>query len=129
MKKEIIENIKSLPAAVGPYSAAVRAGNLIFLSGQIPVNPETNQMIEPDISKQTHQILTNIKHFLADNGLDMQAIIKTNIFIRDMNHFPLINEIYASYFKQPFPARALVEVSRLPKDSLIEIECVILADN
>ncbi len=125
MKKQIVEKIDKLPKAVGPYSSAVRSGEYIFLSGQIPINPETNQLIESDIEKQTHQVLTNIKNFLLDNGFDTSDVIKTTVFIKNMDHFPKINEIYSTYFNSPYPARSLVEVSRLPKDVMIEIECII----
>jgi len=101
---------------------------LIFLSGQIPIDVKTGLLIENNIEKQTHQVLINIRNFLKDNNLDMNAIIKTNVYVKDITDFPKINEIYASYFRAPYPARALVEVSRLPKDVLIEIECVIAAD-
>jgi len=128
MSKSVNLNFNSLPAAVGPYSQAVKINNLIFLSGQIPIDVKTGLLIENNIEKQTHQVLNNIRNFLKDNNLDMNAIIKTNVYVKDITDFPKINEIYASYFRAPYPARALVEVSRLPKDVLIEIECVIAAD-
>jgi len=116
---------KVLPKAVGPYSIATQFENLIFLSGQIPICPKTNQLIESDIEKQTIQVLENIKAFLNEQNLSFNNILKTTIYVKDMTDFGSINEIYARYFTNYYPARALVEVSRLPKDVLIEIECII----
>ncbi|HPN29891.1 MAG TPA: Rid family detoxifying hydrolase [bacterium] len=120
-------NIKigKLPKAFGPYSVVSAVDNLLFVSGQFPVDIETNQMIEPDIEKQTHCILTNIKNFIYDNGLNMKSVVKTTVYLKNIDDFPKMNDIYSNYFEIPYPARAVIEASRLPKDSLIEIECVI----
>jgi 2-iminobutanoate/2-iminopropanoate deaminase len=123
MKKSI--NTNKAPAAIGPYSQGIDIGNLIFSSGQIPVNPSTGG-IAGGIEEQTKQVLENLKNVLLADGSDLSKVIKTTVFIKDMNHFSKINEIYAQYFIEPYPARSCVEVARLPKDVLIEIEAVAL---
>lgn len=124
MKKSI--NTNKAPAAIGPYSQGIDIGNLIFSSGQIPVNPSTGESAGGDIEEQTKQVLENLKNVLLADGSDLSKVIKTTVFIKDMNHFSKINEIYAQYFIEPYPARSCVEVARLPKDVLIEIEAVAL---
>jgi 2-iminobutanoate/2-iminopropanoate deaminase len=124
MKKSI--NTNKAPAAIGPYSQGIDIGNLIFSSGQIPVNPSTGEIAGGDIEEQTKQVLENLKNVLLADGSDLSKVIKTTVFIKDMNHFSKINEIYAQYFIEPYPARSCVEVARLPKDVLIEIEAVAL---
>lgn len=124
MKKSI--NTNKAPAAIGPYSQGIDIGNLIFSSGQIPVNPPTGEIAGGDIEEQTKQVLENLKNVLLADGSDLSKVIKTTVFIKDMNHFSKINEIYAQYFIEPYPARSCVEVARLPKDVLIEIEAVAL---
>lgn len=115
---------ENAPQAVGPYSQAVRAGDFIFLSGQIPIDSKTNQLVESDIVKQTRQVLQNIKGILESENLSMKNIVKTTLFITDMNLFSAVNEEYGKFFGQFRPARSTVEVSRLPKDVLIEIEAI-----
>ena len=110
------------PAAIGPYSQAVVAGGFIYTSGQIPVNPATGLLDARDIDGQTRQALENLKNVLEAAGSGFSKVIKTTVFIKDMKDFAKINEIYSSYFSDPYPARSCVEVARLPKDVLIEIE-------
>ena len=119
MKKSI--STDNAPQAIGPYSQGVVFGNLIFTSGQIPVNPETSE-IPSGIAEQTRQVLKNISGVLEAAGSSMEKVLKTVVSIKDMNDFAAMNEIYSSFFSGPFPARTTVEVSRLPKDVLIEIE-------
>lgn len=115
---------KKAPAAIGPYSQAVKVNNMLFISGQIPINPETGELVENDIVLQTQQVLRNIKAILAEENLSIEQVFKTTIFIKDMAQFPVINEEYSNFFKDHKPARSTVEVSRLPKDVLIEIESI-----
>ena len=112
------------PAAIGPYSQAVKVGSLVFVSGQIPVDPATGEFAGPDIETQTHQSLKNLKAILEEAGSGLDKVVKTTVFLQDMNDFAAMNGVYAQYFKEPFPARAAVQVGRLPKDALVEIECV-----
>lgn len=120
---QIIETDRA-PKAIGPYSQAVIAGNFIYLSGQIPLDPETSTVVEPDITLQTRQVLNNIKSILDYQKVGLNQIIKTTIFIKDMNQFPMVNQIYEEFLGSHRPARSTVEVSRLPKDVLIEIETI-----
>ncbi|KGR77604.1 RidA family protein [Ureibacillus manganicus] len=115
---------KKAPEAIGPYSQAVKVNNMLYLSGQIPINPETGQVVENDIVLQTRQVLQNIEAILHEENLSIDQVVKTTIFIKDMAQFPIINEEYSSFFKDHKPARSTVEVSRLPKDVLIEIESI-----
>lgn len=111
------------PAAIGPYSQAIKYGNLLFTSGQIPL--DTNgQVIEGGIEEQTHQVFRNLSAVLSAAGANFQDVVKATIFIKDMNQFATINEIYSSYFADHKPARSTVEVARLPKDALVEIELI-----
>jgi 2-iminobutanoate/2-iminopropanoate deaminase len=112
------------PAAIGPYSQAVRVGDLIFVSGQIPMDPATGNLVEGDIETQTHRVMKNIKAILEASGCDFTDIVKSSIFIADMNDFSRVNEVYATYFNGYFPARETVQVSRLPKDARIEISVI-----
>ena len=112
------------PKAIGPYSQAVKIGGFLFLSGQIPINPETNELVERDIVLQTQQVLKNIKAILNAEDLSIEQIVKTTIFVKDMNQFGTVNEEYAKFLGDHRPARSTVEVSRLPKDVLIEIETI-----
>jgi 2-iminobutanoate/2-iminopropanoate deaminase len=121
--KEIIATAKA-PAAIGPYSQAVKLGNMLFTSGMIPLVPETMQIIEGGVQQQTRQVLENLKALLEAAGSSLEKVVKTTVFIKDMNEFPKINEIYAEYFNSQQPARSCVEVARLPKDVLVEIEAV-----
>ena len=121
--KEIIATTKA-PAAIGPYSQAVKLGNMIYTSGMIPLVPETMQIVEGGVQQQTRQVLENLKVLLESAGSGLENIIKTTVFIKDMNEFPRINEVYAEYFISKQPARSCVEVARLPKDVLVEIEVI-----
>ncbi|WP_217562910.1 RidA family protein [Paenibacillus sp. GbtcB18] len=111
------------PAAIGPYSQAVQVGNLVFTSGQIPLNAE-GQLIEGGVTEQTHQVFRNLQAVLKEAGTTLQNVVKATVFIKDMNQFGAINEVYASYFGEHKPARSTVEVARLPKDVLVEIELI-----
>ena len=127
MGKEII-NTKNAPAAIGPYSQAVRTGNLLFTSGQIPINPATGELVKDNVENATERCLENLKAILEEAGSSLDNVIKTVIFLKDMNHFSTVNEIYGTYFKTNQPARSCVQVAKLPKDALIEIEAIALID-
>lgn len=124
--KEIVET-KQAPGAIGPYSQAIRINNLLYTSGQLPVNPQTGDM-PASVEEQAEQSLENLKAVVEAGGSSMGAVLKTTVFIKDMNDFGRINEVYAKYFDAPYPARSCVEVARLPKDALVEIECVAAVD-
>lgn len=126
MRKRAIQTERA-PTAIGPYSQAIQAGDLIFLSGQIPIDPMTGDLVKGEIDQQTRQVLENIKAVLESEGLGMADVVKTTIFLRDMGRFSQVNEIYAAYFPPPPPARSTVEVSRLPRDVEIEIEAIALS--
>jgi len=126
MNKKII-NTEQAPAAIGPYSQAVKAGNLLFVSGQIPINPMTNE-IPQSIEEQANQVMQNIKAILLEAGLDWSKVLKTTIFLTDMRDFAKVNEIYASYFSADFPARECVQAARLPKDVSVEISVIALSN-
>jgi len=121
--KEIITT-KKAPAAVGPYSQAVKYGNLIFTSGTIGIDPGTGLLVEGGIQAQAKQSLENLKAVLEAAGTSLEKVLKTTVFIKDMNDFSKVNEIYAQYFTSGQPGRSCVEVARLPKDALIEIEAI-----
>ncbi len=123
MEKKIIIS-KKAPAAIGPYSPALKVGNLIFASGQIPIDPKTGVMKEGDIEAQTRRALDNLKAVLEPYSIGLENVVKTIIFLKDMNNFARVNKVYGEYFKEKFPARSCVEVSRLPKDAKIEIEAI-----
>jgi len=120
---EII-NTEKAPKAIGPYSQAVVANNLIFVSGQIPFVPATMKLVSDDIGEQTRQCIENIKAILESKNVSLSNVVKCSVFIKDMNDFGKINEIYAEYFGETKPARACVEVARLPRDVKIEIEAI-----
>lgn len=126
--EKIIINTPKAPAAIGPYSQAVKAGNLIYTSGMIPIVPATGNVAEGGVEAQTKQVLENLKALLEDAGSSFEKVIKTTVFIKDMNQFGKINEIYASYFTSAQPARSTVEVAKLPKDVLVEIECIAIIE-
>lgn len=121
--KEIIATDKA-PAAIGPYSQAVKVGNLLFTSGMIPIDPATNTLVEGGIEVQAERALENVKNLLEASGSSLDKVVKTVVFIKDMNDFVKVNEIYAKYFTENYPARSCVEVARLPKDVLIEMEAI-----
>jgi len=123
MKKEIIKT-KKAPLASGPYSQAIKTGNLLFLSGQISRNPETNEFIDGDIEVQTEQVLKNIKAVLEAGGSLLENVVKVTVYLRNIEDFALVNKVYSRYFENNLPARSCVEVSKLPKDAKIEIEAI-----
>ncbi|MDA8235804.1 MAG: RidA family protein [Clostridia bacterium] len=125
MSKTIITTDRA-PAAIGPYSQAIKTGNLLFTSGQIPINPVTGEVLQGDIQAQTRQVLNNLKAVLEAGGSSLDRVIKATVFIKDMNDFTKINEIYGEYFAENPPARSCVEVARLPKDAGVEIEVIAL---
>lgn len=122
MKKEIITD--AAPKTIGPYSVAIEVEDFIFLSGQIPVNPETGE-IKETIQEQTNQVLSNIDGILKEAGVTKENIVKTTVFMDDLNEFTEMNAVYEEYFTKPYPARSCIEISRLPKDVKLEIECIV----
>jgi 2-iminobutanoate/2-iminopropanoate deaminase len=112
------------PKAIGPYSQAVRAGTLLFVSGQVPIDPATGALVEGDIAAQTHRVFKNIGEILAAAGASFDHVVRTTVFLADINDFAAMNDVYAGYFSTPAPARATVQVSRLPKDARIEIDVI-----
>lgn len=112
------------PAAIGPYSQAIKAGNTIYVSGQLPIDPATGEFAGSDIASQTRQSLTNMKNILAEAGTDMSAVVKTTVLLADIADFAAMNAVYAEFFAAPYPARAAFQVACLPKNALVEIECV-----
>ena len=115
---------KMAPAAIGPYSQAIQVGNLVYTSGQIPIDPSTGAFVEGGIKEQTRQSLTNVKAILEEAGLSMSDVVKTTVFMADMGDFAEMNAIYAEFFSEPYPARSAVAVKTLPKGALVEIEVV-----
>jgi 2-iminobutanoate/2-iminopropanoate deaminase len=126
MEKQIINTSKA-PAALGPYSQAVKVGNLLFTSGQLPINSDTGEFINDDIKKATAQSLENVKFILEEAGTSLDKVVKTLVFLRDMNDFASMNEVYSQYFSTNPPARSCVQVGKLPKDAIIEIEVIAIA--
>ena len=124
MSSKTIINTKNAPAPIGPYNQAVKVNNLLFISGQIAIDPITSTIIAKNIEEETHQVMCNLGAILREAGLDFSNIVKTSIFLSDMNTFAKVNEIYGSYFQDNFPARETVEVSRLPKDVNVEISVI-----
>ena len=122
MKKQISTN--NAPAAIGPYSQAIEANGMVFVSGQLPVNPATGEFAEGGIKELTYQSLTNMKNILAEVGLTMENVVKTTVFLADMADFAAMKEVYASFFTGVAPARSAVAVKTLPKNALVEIECI-----
>jgi len=112
------------PNAIGPYSQAIRAGSLLFLSGQVPIDPATGHIIEGDITAQTHRVLQNLGEVLKAGGASFDHVVRTTVYLLDMNDFPIVNDVYGTYFSSPAPARATVQVTRLPKDARIEIDLI-----
>jgi len=122
--KTVIET-PNAPAAIGTYSQAIAHNKVLYTSGQIPIVPETGKMLENDFSKQTHQVFKNLQSIAIAANTSLQNTIKLNIFVQDLSNFATINEIMAQYFDQPYPARAAIEVSGLPKDAMIEMDAII----
>ena len=112
------------PKALGPYSQAIVAGGFVFASGQVPIDPATGNFVAGGIKEQTKQSLTNVTHVLAEAGIDLSHVVKTTVFLPAMDHFAAMNEVYATFFKEPYPARSAVAVKTLPKGALVEIEVV-----
>ena len=127
MEKKIIIS-KKAPAAIGPYSPALKIGNLVFVSGQLPMDPINGEIVKGEIEVQAKRSLENLKAVLKSYSIGMENIVKTTIFLKDMNNFSRVNKIYGEYFTDQFPARSCVEVSRLPKDADIEIEAIAFCD-
>jgi 2-iminobutanoate/2-iminopropanoate deaminase len=121
--KKVISTTKA-PSAIGPYSQAIQVGNIIFTSGQIPIDPATGSFVEGGIKEQTRQSLLNVKAILEEVGLTMGNVVKTTVFMADMNDFADMNAVYAEFFTEPYPARSAVAVKTLPKGALVEIEVV-----
>ncbi|TLD42620.1 MAG: Bona fide RidA/YjgF/TdcF/RutC subgroup [Candidatus Jettenia ecosi] len=123
MEKFVIST-DTAPAAIGPYSQAIKIGNLIFLSGQIPIVPATGEIVQGDIKLQTRQVLENLKHILEAGGSSLDRVIKTTVFMKDLNDYGAINDIYKEFFQHKPPARAAVQAARLPKDVGVEIDAI-----
>ncbi len=122
MKKAIVT--ENAPGAIGPYSQGTQAGGLVFVSGQLPIDPKTGAFAGDTIEAQTEMSLRNVKAILSETGLDMKDVVKVTVFLKDMNNFAGMNGVYASFFEAPFPARAAIEVARLPRDAMVEIEAI-----
>jgi 2-iminobutanoate/2-iminopropanoate deaminase len=123
IKKPIVS--KNAPQAIGPYSQGIEVGNMMFLSGQIPLDPQTGTVSGTTIEEQTERVIKNIEGILKDKNLTLGNVVKTTVFLKDMNEFVRFNEVYGKFFPAPFPARSTVEVARLPKDVKVEIEAII----
>ena len=123
MSKTVISTTNA-PAAIGPYSQAIRIGDLLFTSGQVPLDPATGAVVEGGIEEQARQSLSNVKAILNEAGTNMGSVVKTTVFLKDMNDFAAMNAVYAEFFQEPYPARSAVQVARLPKDVLVEIETI-----
>lgn len=122
-----VVSTKDAPQAIGPYSQAIKAGELVFLSGQIAIDPATSNIIQGDISAQTERVLKNISAILAAAGTSLERVVKTTVFLKNMSEFAAMNEVYGKFWKSAPPARSTVEVARLPKDVLVEIDVIALA--
>jgi len=123
MKNEIISTEKA-PGAIGPYSQAIKAGNMIFCSGQIPIDVATGEFVSQDVAEQTEQVLKNLTAVLEAAGAGLNNVVKTSVFLADMNDFAAMNEVYGRFFSENKPARATVQAARLPRDARVEIECI-----
>ncbi|MDQ3063024.1 MAG: RidA family protein [Acidobacteriota bacterium] len=121
--KETISTEKA-PGAIGPYSQAVKTGNMVFCSGQIPIDPTTGEFVSNNVAEQTHQVLINLSAVLEAAGTSLNNVVKTTVFLADMNDFTAMNEIYAEFFSDNKPARATVQAARLPRDARVEIDCI-----
>ena len=126
-KKQVVITEKA-PQALGPYSVGVKAGNLVFTAGQVGINPENGEFVPGGVETETRQALTNLKVVLEAAGASLQTVVKTTVFLRDMNDFSLMNKVYEEFFTSEFPARSAVEVARLPKDGAVEIEAIALQE-
>ncbi|MAC45763.1 RidA family protein [Oceanospirillum beijerinckii] len=126
MSNKAVIHTDKAPAAIGTYSQAVKAGNTVYLSGQIPLIPETMELVEGGFEAQADQVFKNISAVVEASGAELSDIVKLNIYLTDLSNFPIINEVMSRYFQQPYPARAAVGISELPKGSLVEIEGVVV---
>src|SRR5688572_19071942 len=123
MLKSVVYS-ENAPEPIGPYSQAIQAGNMLFVSGQIAIQKSTGQLVLSNIEEETVQVMTNIREILTAAGMDFSNVVKSSIFMKDMNNFPKINEVYGRYFNDNAPARESIEISRLPKDVNVEISCI-----
>ncbi len=123
MHKEIIHTTEA-PSPIGPYSQAVKAGNMLYISGQIAINPDSGELVLSSIENETHQVMANLNAILRSQGLDFVHVVKSSIFLKDMDDFAKINQIYGEYFKETPPARETIQVARLPKDVNVEISVI-----
>lgn len=121
--KEIVST-ENAPGAIGPYSQAVKTGGMVFCSGQIPIDPQTGDFVSADVGEQTEQVLRNLSAVLKAAGTSLDNVVKTTVFLADMNDFTAMNEIYTRYFEENKPARATVQAARLPRDARVEIDCI-----
>jgi len=121
--KQVISS-SDAPKAIGPYSPAIRAGGLLFISGQIPLDPSTGNLVDGDVAAQARRVLDNLGALLTAGGLTFGDVVRTTIYLADMADFAAVNTVYGTYFSEPFPARATVQVARLPKDSRVEIDAI-----
>ena len=112
------------PRAIGPYSQAIKAGNLLFVSGQVPIDPATGNLVDGDIAAQTHRVFRNLEEILKAAGTSFDAVVRSTVYLLDMNDFATMNEVYGTYFSSPAPARATVQVARLPRDARVEIDVI-----
>ena len=115
---------RSAPAAIGPYSQAVRAGSFLFVSGQIPLDPDTGTIVEGDIAVQTHRVFRNLTAILEAGGASLANVVRTTVYLADMNDFAAMNAVYATYFASPAPARSTIQAARLPRDARVEIDVI-----
>jgi 2-iminobutanoate/2-iminopropanoate deaminase len=127
-KKHVVSTLNA-PAAIGPYSQAVVHAGIAYLSGQIPIEPATGQLVEGGVAEQTHRVLENLRAVLEACGSSLDRVLKTTVYLKDMAEFPAMNEVYGKYFHVNPPARATVEVARLPKDVRVEIDCIATVDS
>ena len=124
MSKQIVST-SAAPAAIGPYSQAVRAGNTLWLSGQVPLDPVTKELVQGDIETQARRVFDNIKAVVAAAGATFDEVVKTTIFLTDLSHFATVNKVMAEYFREPYPARSTVGVAALPRGAQVEVECIV----
>jgi 2-iminobutanoate/2-iminopropanoate deaminase len=123
MKKQAVQTVHA-PGAIGPYSQAIKAGHLLFVSGQIPLDPKSGELVKGSIADEAKRVLENLKAIIEAAGGTLGDVVRTTIYLKDMGQFAAVNEVYAGYFSQPYPARATVEVARLPKDVNVEIDAI-----
>lgn len=121
--KEIIST-ENAPSAIGPYSQAVKSESMVFCSGQIPIDPATGEFVSSDVAEQTRQVLINLSAVLKAAGSNLNGVVKTTVFLADMNDFAAVNDVYAEFFNENKPARATVQAARLPRDARVEIDCI-----